>query len=90
MVNSWDNFESDKKGTEVPIKPVNGSDEGPKILGPPPQHIVKFIGGDMSPVKQAVLIPNNNDRNWGLLVLILALAAAWFIGLLMQAQFHIV
>jgi hypothetical protein len=84
MVDKWDGIDP-KSGNEIPIKPVNG-EAGPTIVGPP-HTVVKFKAFSDDP---APLQPTTGDRNWGLFVLVLALATAWFIGMLMQAQFHIV
>lgn len=84
MVEKWDNIGNEKEG--IPIQPVNG-EAGPKIMGPP-HTVVKFKAFSDDPLPQQ--LPTAGDRNWGLFVLVLALATAWFIGMLMQAQFHIV
>ena len=75
MVNTWDNFERDKK-EEVPIQPVNG----PKIVGPP--TVVKFKAFADDP------LPSTSDRNWGAFVLILALVFAFLFGAMAQYIWH--
>ena len=81
MVNTWDNFERDKK-EEVPIQPVNG-ESGPKIMGP--ATVVKFKAFSDDPP-----LPSTSDRNWGAFVLILALVFAFLFGAMAQALFHII
>ena len=78
MVNTWDNFERDKK-EEVPIQPVNG-ESGPKIMGP--ATVVKFKAFSDDP------LPTTGDRNWGALVLVLALVFAFLFGAMAQYIWH--
>ena len=80
MVNTWDNFERDKK-EEVPIQPVNGTEAGPKIMGP--ATVVKFKAFADDP-----LPPTTGDRNWGAFVLILALVFAFLFGAMAQYIWH--
>ena len=88
MVDSWD--EANRKGAEIPIRPVD-DENGPKIVGPlgmPAKTVVKFITGPDDPPQ--IALPPQPDGRWGIIILVVALATAWFVGLMMQSIWHII
>lgn len=87
MVDKWDGFSPKPVDDDgVPVKPVNGEfNTRPVRLSP---SVVKFIAASPDELPQP--LPTAGDRNWGAFVLVMALGFAWFIGLLMEAVWHII